>query len=227
MILYRYTDYKHRLTTPKLNEYLKPYELECEYNCLTDTVKVLNDLGCEVSFGGSWKYQGYWWKKHLFEQEQIDKLVFTISSNPYIQKEDAAELLSLLKPLITVYQESTLKAPLKRSLGFKTNNRLYEKYATINKAIHSQRPIKYKSIQTTASDNENTVNATPLIFTPKSIYQTENEFYMFGYSHKYDEIMAINLDNITSVELSYKNKRIYEREGYKQLQYAEPEEYIL
>lgn len=235
LVLWKHTDESHRLNTKKLNEYLRPYRLDCTGRVLTDTVRIMREFGMDVRNRGEWDNQGVWLADRPLQGNELDKLVFAVSTNPYIPKEQTDEILASLLPLVTTYQEEKLTGTHDTVLVSDkalADSRLHKIYAVIQEAISAGRRVIYKIeyVQYDKETNEPKVRRdVGTLFTPKCVYQTEGRLYLFGYNHPDKKLEAVDLRDIVDIKLSFKHNNGSEHNKQmldKLLATAEPGDYI-
>jgi len=202
-ILWKYSDKNHPMNAVKLNKHLKGYGLDCTDKVMKDTAQILRAYGIDLRKNGKTNH-GIWIEDRPLSDPELNKLVFAISTNPYLTKEQSTEILQLLKPFVTVYQEDSLNSLIDKEVSIPTNDKLYEVYSVICEAIHKERRIKFTSNHGETANVVSVAEQKTNLFVPKYIYQFENEIYMIGFSNNDQEITAVNLKDIISVQLTPK-----------------------
>ncbi len=205
--LFKYSDKDHRMSSIDLNTFLSVYNLQSTNYALTDTVNVLREFGIDIGVKGIWDNQGIWLKSRPLNDEQLNALIFAVTTNPHINKETAEEILSPLSSVLTAYQEHLLKSHIINIGGNITNHELYEKYMVIQDAIVSKRRIRYsKKFLEYNKENKSVKIAEqwPTLFTPKHIIQKNNKLYMFGYNNTDKHIETVELEDIGDIKIAFK-----------------------
>lgn len=207
--LFKHSDADHRLNTVKLNEFLRPYGLDCTSRVLNDTVRVMREIGIDVRNKGEWDNQGIWIEDRPLPDHELKRLLFAVTTNSHLSKAQATEILQSLKPFVTVYQEDLLQGFVETKQTIEPDDMLYWTYSVIQEAISSKRRVRY-SVDYLKYDNETQTvenrREWATLFTPKCIYQTDNQLYMVGYNNTDRRIDAVNLKDITSIKLAFKHK---------------------
>ncbi|MBR4881455.1 MAG: hypothetical protein IKU19_05940, partial [Clostridia bacterium] len=124
--LYKCTDEKHGLSGVLINEILKPYKLDCDMWFVRSFLKDLRQFGIGVQRNG-----GFQIKNHPFTEEKFQKILFAISTNPYLSKEEITDTLNILRPLVTIYQEEYLEGVIDTQT--ETDRKLYKVYYVLQK----------------------------------------------------------------------------------------------
>lgn len=208
--LWKYSDADHRMNTVKLNEHLHPYNVGCTTSrVLNDTVRILREYGVDVRNKGTWDNQGIWIENRPLPDHELKRLIFAVTTNPHLSKEQATDILQSLKPFVTVYQENILQGLVDTEPTIEADDALYWAYAVIHEAIASGRRVRYAIDYT--KYNPNTQSVAPCrewetLFTPKCIYQTKNTLYMIGYNNTDRRVDAVNLKDIASIRMAFKHK---------------------
>lgn len=207
--LFKYSDADHRMNSVKLNEYLRPYGLDCTSRVLNDTVRIMREYGIDVRNKGEWDNQGIWIQDRPLPDHELKRLIFAVTTNPHLSKSQATEILQSLKPFVTVYQEPLLQGLVETQQTLEPDDMLYWTYSVIHEAIAAKRRVRYtvdyvKYDKETQSVEKKSEWAT--LFTPKCIYQTKNNLYMVGFNNTDRRIAAVNLKDITSIKLAFKHK---------------------
>lgn len=208
-VMWKHTDFKHRINTSKLNAYLKEYGLKCEDRCTGNVIKIMREIGIDVRQSTPKTKHGVWIEKRPLSDENLKKIIFAVSTNPYITKEQATEILSPLKTFVTVYQEDSLVGIIEKDTEFSCDSNILGHLAVITEAIQKNRRIQYKNKtikyhRTTESlfEKESSWN----IFVPKYLLQKDKEIYLIGYDNKKKRVETINIKYITDVKIPQKKE---------------------
>lgn len=208
--LFKYSDADHRMNTVKLNEHLRQYNVSCTTSrVLNDTVRIMREFGIDVRNKGVWENQGIWIQDRPLPDHELKRLIFAVTTNPHLSKEQATEILQSLKPFVTVYQEPLLRGFVDTEQTVEPDDALYWAYAVVQEAISAGRRVRYtvdylqydKEAQTVQKHQE-----WATLFTPKCIYQTKNNLYMVGYNNTDRRVDAVNLKDISSIKLAFKHR---------------------
>ncbi len=194
-ILYKYSDEKHRFSTRKLNEHLKPLGLECTARVLSDTVDNLRKCGVNVGSKGRWEKQGVWIEDKLISDENFKLLMFAITSNPHLTKEEKGVAVDSVKPFLTIYQENEITDIIKDNTPQNSSTTPFQVYCSVIEAIKHN-----KRVCCTLSTN------TPKYIIPHSISIEKNNIYIIGSDNVVSE-QKINIAHITSICSYTPNRR--------------------
>ena len=202
--LYKYTDKEHRMNSLQLNEYLRPYGLECSNVFLSNLVHAMQEYGIDVYQSGSFEKRGVFVQNRPLSEQELQKLIFAVATNPHLSQEQATEILQSLKPFVTVYQEHLLHGVVETD-PIMVSEELYQTYTIIQEAISSDRRIvfrvdrlKYNKTNQTAEK----VQRIKMRFTPRYLFQTKAKLYMVGYNSTKQVFEAVDLNDITYISLA-------------------------
>ncbi len=199
--LYKYTDKEHRMNSLQLNEYLRPYGLECSNIFLSKLIRAMQEYGIDVYQSGSFEKRGVFVQDHPLSEEQLQKLIFAVTTNPHLSKDQATEILQGLKPFVTVYQEPLLRGTVETD-PIMVSEDLYQTYTIIQEAISSDRRIVFRVDRLKYDKLNQTVEKVQRIkmrFTPRYLFQKKGKLYMVGYNSTKQLFEAVDLKDITYI----------------------------
>lgn len=227
--LLKHSDANHRMNSIKLNAHLRPYGLDCTSRVLSDTVRILREFGLDVRNKGEWDSQGVWIEDRPLPDHELKRLVFAVTTNPHLDKNQVTEILQSLKPFVTVYQEGQLQGFVDTQADVELDDSLYWAYAVIHEAISAKRRVLYTVDY--AKYNNDTKTVEPVrewgtLFTPKCLYQSNGQLYMVGYNNTDRRADAVNLKDISSIKLSFKHKDPNAEQTNKHLADIVPQEVV-
>lgn len=229
----KYSDENHRMNSIKLNEYLKPYGLDCTNRVLSDSIRIMREFGIDVQSKGEWDNQGIWIKNRPLKSDALNALIFAVTTNPYISSNESERILNELTPFVTLYQEPLLKSCVDKSLNNETMTEMekkmcediYTKYRIICEAIGTSRRLRYQIATFSYNPELKTLDVNkewPTLFTPKCIYQYQNKLYMIGYNHTDKKTDAVDLNLICDLKIAFKHKDPKAHETQEILQSIDP-----
>lgn len=225
--LLKYSDEQHRMNSVTMNEHLRPYGLECHQRVLGETVSALREFGFDIRRKGY--KQGFWMEERPLSDDAADRLVFAVTTNPYLSEAQANEALQSLKPFVTVYREGKLAGMPHKTLSDEPSDTLYKTYTIVREAIAAGRRVQY------TVDNIKYIRAIQAVekceqwytlFTPKQLCQSKDGFYMIGYNHVDECVMAVNLRDIISIRIPAKMRAPKADEIDEQLGELNPADFV-
>ena len=199
--LYKYTDKEHRMNSLQLNDYLRPYGLECSNVFLSKLIRAMQEYGIDVYRSGSFEQRGVFVQDRPLSEDQLQKLIFAVTTNPHLSKDQATEVLQGLKPFVTVYQEHLLRGTVETD-PIMVSEDLHQTYTIVQEAISSHRRIVFRVDRLKYDKDNQTVEKIQRIkmrFTPRYIFQKKDKLYMVGYNSTKQIFEAVDLKDITYV----------------------------
>ena len=196
-VLFKCTDEKHGINSFKLNEFLEPHNLDCSYKFLKSMIRDLRAFGVDVQ-----RKNGVWIKNPPLTEHKLLKIIFAVSTNPLLSKEEATDILQTLKPVVTIYQEEELEGFVEKKHHTEPNDRLFDICSTIQRAIRTGAKIRY-----TTDEIDPNIPPKYRLLTPANIYQKDICLYVTGLDHKKKADISVDLRTITDVKIvNTKNK---------------------
>ena len=227
--LYKYSDKNHRISSTKLNEYLRPYGLECSRRVLVDTVTALREYGIDIQSQGTWDQRGVWMESRPLSEDVLKQLAFAVSTNPYLSKTQVSESLSALNPFVTAYQEPMLESNIETLGDFKYGKNFFNAYTTVCEALRLKRRLLYTVNQVGYDRKTGEIYSREqwrTLFTPKCLYKANQTIYMVGYNHSDKHVGAVDLSEIVSIKITLKHNDPNAENVRDLLEQINPEEYI-
>lgn len=227
--LLKYSDKNHRMHSIKLNEFLRPYGLNCTSRVLSDTVRVLREFGFDVRYKGEWDSQGVWIENRPLPDHELKRLIFAVTTNPHLSQGQATDILQSLKPFVTVYQEPLLQGLVQPEPSEDPDDSLYWAYSVIHEAIASGRRVRYSVDYTkfnSATQTIETCREWETLFTPKCIYQSKGQLFMVGYNNTDRRVDAVNLEDMSSIRMAFKHKDPHAKEVSKWIEKIIPADVV-
>lgn len=132
----------------------------------------------------------------------MQKIIFAVSTNPLLSKDEATDILQALKPVVTIYQEEELEGYIEKKHHTELNDRLFDICRTVRRAIRTNSRIRY-----TTDEIDSNIPPQYTLFTPTNIYQKDMCLYVAGYDHKKKTDMSVDLRKIIDIKIvKSKNK---------------------
>ncbi len=199
-ILYKYSDEKHRFSTRKLNEHLKPLGLECTARVLSDTVDNLRKCGVNVGSKGRWEKQGVWIEDKLISDENFKLLMFAITSNPHLTKEEKGVAVDSVKPFLTIYQEDDITDIVNDIAPRNSSATPFQVYCAASEAIKHK-----KQLRCFVSTDDSQIKQINIV--PQLIRSRENGLEVVGY--KKNKLQVLKFADILDIHVCrYKQKAL-------------------
>ena len=195
--LYKYTDAKHPMNLVRLNSFLEPYGLCYNKAVMKDTLRDMQEIGIDVRTRHKWDKHGAWVEERPLNDEALGKLIYAVDSNPYLSKEQVAEVLQSLAPLVTVYQEERLSVVTDRTNETQLPEAVRRAYMVMHGAISTHQSVMFKK----SFHRAGAQSAKAVYFMPKRLLLEGGKFFAIGYHHARERIETVDLHEIAEIQL--------------------------
>lgn len=216
-ILKRYSDEENPLNASDIVEKLSEYSITAERKSVYDDIAALEEYGCDIIKTGSPK-KGWFIGSREFEVPEIYLLCDAVRSAKFISAKKTRELISKLGLMLSVY-----KAKKRDNVFFETadksgNEGVYYSIDKITSAIDNKKQIKINySRRSISEDREVVRQSKEMVINPYALTWQDDCYYLIGNHAKYDNLIHLRLDRISSVgELKDKARHFSEVCDYKE-----------
>jgi len=199
-ILKRYSDEENPLNASDIAEKLAEYSITAERKSVYDDIATLEEYGCDIIKTGSPK-KGWFIGSREFEVPEIYLLCDAVRSARFISAKKTRELISKLELMMSVY-----KAKKRDKVFFETadksgNESVYYSIDKITSAIDNKKQIKIGySRRGISEDREVVRQSKEMVINPYALTWQDDCYYLIGNHAKYDNLIHLRLDRISSVE---------------------------
>ena len=200
--LFKLSDRDHRINITKLNQQMQELDLECTSGALIDTVEAMREFGLDVRSKGAWDRRGVWLESRPISEDMLRRLVFAISTNPYLPQTQIRECLDSLRPVMTVYQEAELLNVPEVHNEATVDEAFADRYFKVFEAIRQKQQLCYTTNGIRFDRKSGEIHLRErrkTRFTPKCLYRDENRICMVGYNHTDKCVNAVDLSDIVSL----------------------------
>jgi len=201
-ILKRYSDEENPLNAADISEKLADNGISAERKAIYDDIAQLEFYGCDIIKTVSPK-KGWFIGDREFEIPEIYLLSDAVRSAKFISRKKTRELLSKLNGMLSVHQASRRETGVFFGNTEKSGNEeIYYNIDKISRAIEEKRQIRVKhSHRSLDSGRELKTVEKEMIINPYSLCWQDDHYYLLGNYPKYDNIIHLRLDRISSVEV--------------------------
>ncbi len=226
-ILEEESDEEHILNAVDIATMLyQRYGIECERKSIYKDVEVLEDSGLDVVKTLSPK-KGYFVASREFEPVEIRLLSDAVQAADFITKKKTQEMLKKIEGLTSVHQAAILKKQVYIDKRIKSRNEsVFYSIDKLDEAIRENKKVSFvytkrKLDEKFAARKERKTFRV----SPYGLIWTNDHYYLVANNEKYDNLMNVRVDRISSVELLIERARpISEVSGYKQK--FDPADYV-
>ncbi len=208
-ILKKYSDEENPLTANKIAERLLDFGIEAERKSIYDDIACLEEYGCDIIKSDSPK--GWFIGDREFEVPEIYLLCDAVRSAKFISAKKSAELIDKLNSMLSINQVKRRENSIFfRALDKCGNEELYYNIDKIDDAIENHRQIELTySVRYFDSEREVKKNRKIMVINPYALTWQDDYYYLLGNHIKYDNIIHLRLDRISSVKVLDTKARHY------------------
>lgn len=200
-ILKKYSDEENPLNASTIAEKLLDYGIEAERKSIYDDIACLEEYGCDIIKSASPK--GWFIGDREFEIPEIYLLCDAVRSAKFISAKKSAELIEKLNSMLSVNQVRRRESSVYFGAADKCGNEeLYYNIDKITTAIEDGKQIKFTySSRYFDSEREVKHSKKEMVVNPYALTWQDDHYYLIGNYSKYDNLIHLRLDRISSVEV--------------------------
>lgn len=201
-ILKKYSDEDNPLNAKDIAEHLSHYGIEAERKSIYDDIANLEAYGCDIIKTATPK-KGWFIGDREFEVPEIYLLCDAVRSAKFISAKKTRELLQKLNSMLSVNQVSRRE----KSVFFTTadkcgNEEIYYSIDRISNAIENKKQISLTySSRWFDSERNVALESRKMVINPYALTWQDDHYYLLGNYQKYDNLIHLRLDRISSVEI--------------------------
>lgn len=197
-ILQERTDEDNYLTTAQLASILKQrYGMEPHRTTIKGDIEVLQQAGFGIDERRSTQNQ-YHYLEREFEIAELKTIIDAIASSKFIPEEKSDALIKKVTALAGIYKAQDLKRNVVvDGRGKLENKQIFYIIDTINEAINQHKKIRFRKIEYNVK-KERVLHhgGEKYTFSPYSLVWDGDNYYVVGYSDKYENIGSHRVDRI-------------------------------
>lgn len=197
-ILQERTDEDNYLTTAQLASILKQrYGMEPHRTTIKGDIEVLQQAGFGIDERRSTQNQ-YRYLKREFEIAELKTIIDAIASSKFIPEEKSDALIKKVTALAGIYKARDLKRNVVvDGRGKLENKQIFYIIDTINEAINQHKKIRFRKIEYNVKKERMLHHGgEKYTFSPYSLVWDGDNYYVVGYSDKYENIGSHRVDRI-------------------------------
>lgn len=208
-ILKKYSDEENPLNAAKIAEKLLDYGIEAERKSIYDDIACLEEYGCDIIKSVSPK--GWFIGDREFEIPEIYLLCDAVRSAKFISAKKSAELIEKLNSMLSTNQVKRRESSVYFGAADKCGNEeLYYNIDKITAAIEDGKQIEFTySSRYFDSDREVKQSKKEMVVNPYALTWQDDHYYLIGNHTKYNNLIHLRLDRISSVEVLAVKARHY------------------
>lgn len=202
-ILKKYSDEDNPLNASQIMERLSEYGICAERKSVYADIQALEDYGCDIIKAADSK-KGWFIGEREFEVPEIYLLADAVRSAKFISSKKSRELINKLNSMLSVHQAKKIKNSVFFVSGDKCpNEELYYSIDKISTAIENKKQIKLSySSRLFTTDRKVERRYKEMLINPYALTWQDDHYYLIGNYVKYDNLIHLRLDRISSVEIT-------------------------
>ena len=204
--LHKYTDEDHQLTTQELIDAMEKNGYSANRKTIKDDIDTLVkfdiDIVTNVSRGNL-----FFMGERQFELTELKLLVDAISSSRFISAGKSENLIKKLTSLASVYQGKQISPRIYTADRIKTDNtQLYYVVDKLIEAVQEKKKVRFQYQEYDAEKQKVLRNDGEIyINSPYGCLWNDDNYYLIGYSDKWQKVVTFRIDRIIDLELLYEN----------------------
>lgn len=202
-MLQQETDEHHPLSTNTICSRLEKIGISCERRTLSKDIDVLNTIGYEVMHTRVGKEKAYYVEDRSFSVPELKILIDAVQAASFITDKKTAELVDKLAALGGSHKADILKSNM---VCFNTrkhsNESIYYNVDRLEESIEQQKKVSFRYFD--LNENGGKVyrkDGGQYIVEPVALVFNEDNYYLIGYSAKYDNTANYRVDRMDQVSL--------------------------
>ena len=217
--LYHYTDENNPLTTQELIGAMEKMGYSANRKTIKDDIDTLTkfdiDVVTNVSRGNS-----FFIGSRRFEIPELKLLVDAVSSSRFISAGKSENLIGKLTSLASVYQKEQIAPRIFTAERIKTDNsQLYYVVDKLIEAVQLGKKVRFQ-YQEYDSEKQKVLRNEGEIYinSPYGCLWNDDNYYLIGYSDKWQKVVTFRIDRIIDLEL-LDETAVSEPEGFTVAEY--------
>jgi predicted DNA-binding transcriptional regulator YafY len=218
--LYHYTDENHPVSTQALIEAMEEMGYSANRKTIKDDIVTLTKFNNDVITNVSRRNSFFMGSRH-FEIPELKLLVDAVSSSRFISAGKSENLIEKLTSLASVYQKEQITPRLFTADRIKTDNpQLYYVVDKLIEAVLSGKKVRFQYQEYDAEKQKVLRNNGEIyINSPYGCLWNDDNYYLIGYSDKWQKVVTFRIDRIIDLEL-LNEAAVSEPEGFSIADYV-------
>ncbi len=201
-IFTRQTDNEHVFSANELCELLADYGISCERKSIYSDIEALKEYGMDIVNVRTPK-RGYYLNERKFDIAEVRLLIDAIQAAKFISSQKTKALIYKIGSLLSEYQEEELREQIYVDSSFKSEKEdLYDIIKTLDASIKNATQVE---IVYTKRKLENRYlkmsEGKTFLINPYSLLWSNDHYYLVCNNDKYNNLMHLRLDRISSVKV--------------------------
>lgn len=196
------TDENHYVTIADINDYLGEHNLIGDRKTITDCILELQSVGYDIQCVRSTQNR-YYINKRDFSLAEVKLLVDAIQSSHFIPTGESQKMIEKLAGLVGEHKGEILKRQLYIESRTKADTLgLTQSVEIIHEAITRELKISFQYFDyNPRKEKVLRYDGWTYSLSPYVLVWNNDQYYIVGYSDKYQDIVKYRLDRMTNLEI--------------------------
>ncbi len=206
-ILRKYSDEENPITATQICEYLAQNGIAAERKSVYSDIEALIDYGYDIIRSYSGK-KGFFLGSREFEEAEIYLLCDAVRTAKFISPKKTRELVAKLDSCLSKNQIRNREKNIYFNSSFKCQNEeIYYNIDKFSKAITAAKKVTFKYTTRALSGRSVEKKVKQMTVSPYALTWQDDYYYLICNYEKYDNLMHVRLDRISTVEISEEKSR--------------------
>lgn len=200
--LYKNSDENHPVTTVELIEAMAKRGYSANRKTIKDDIDTLVEFDIDIITNVS-RGNSYFMGNRQFEIPELKLLVDAVSSSRFISAGKSEKLIEKLISLASIYQKEQINPRIFTADRIKTDNsQLYYVVDKLIEAIQLSKKVRFLYQEYDAEKKKVHRNEGEIyINSPYGCLWNDDNYYLIGYSDKWEKVVTFRIDRIIDLEL--------------------------
>lgn len=209
-ILHEKSDDENSLTVEEIITELKKYDIDAERKSIYSDLRLLEEFGIDICRVQGRKY-GYFIGNRDFEIPELRLMIDAIQSARFITPQKSKELIKKIEGLTSKNFSKKLETQVFINDRIKYDNEeIYYNVDKIHNAITENKMVSFKYYKYDLNKNREFRNGgMEYLVNPYALTWFDDNYYLVGNYHRYNNISHYRIDRICSVNVLDKPRRSF------------------
>ena len=209
-ILHEKSDDENSLTVEEIITELKKYDIDAERKSIYSDLRLLEEFGIDICRVQGRKY-GYFIGNRDFEIPELRLMIDAIQSAKFITPQKSKELIKKIEGLTSKNFSKKLETQVFINDRIKYDNEeIYYNVDKIHNAIAENKMVSFKYYKYDLNKNREFRNGgMEYLVNPYALTWFDDNYYLVGNYHRYNNISHYRIDRICSVNALDKPRRSF------------------
>ena len=215
-IFEKQTDEENPLNATELSEKLQNLGIPAERKSVYKDIEVLREFGYDIIKSSDRGNAGYFLGERKFQEAEIRLISDAVQAANFISANKTAELVNKLESFLSEKQSKVLHSQVYVEKRPKTSNeRIYYTISELDKAINNNHKVEIVYQKRKITEEFKTATEEKLHkVSPYALIWSNDSYYLICNNEKYDNLMHVRIDRISSVNVTKEKARHFSEVSY-------------